>query len=377
MPEQRLGHVRWDGFDHRHLWNMVMDARPNDVFDRYERWTKLGARLTEVNEAVQGTLNTLFGSWRGAAAGTAALGNTGVLNWAQEAAETIQRAGEQLGHYGNALVDARNRMPQPRHVYYERSFRAGDGATVLNGPENIYTLLQLADDQMYTLRERREAKQRAVEVMRVFEADAIDVSQRLETIPALQGSNNPDGDQSQVPVPPLDQSQGQGRQPFPLPVPDGDSAAWTAAAGANPTRAGTGAGAGTGGYGLGAGGLGAGGLGAGGFGVADPTADPVYGGRGLGGRSGSRGVAAGARLAGRGAGALAGQGAAAEAAAARGGAAGTRGGAAGTRGGAFCSPGSGAGGRDDDRDKPLAPFLVADGDLFADDRRVAPPVIGA
>jgi len=195
MSEHRLGHVRWDGFDHRQLCNMIMDAHPNDVFDRHARWTKLGASLTEVNETVRETLNTLFNSWRGAAAATVALGNTRVLDWSQEAAETIQQVGEQLGRYGNALVDARDRMPQPRHVHYERAFRAGDGATVLDGPENAYTLLRLSDDNMYTLRERREARQRAVEVMRVFEAGAIDVTRRLEPIPPLNPSDHPDGDQ--------------------------------------------------------------------------------------------------------------------------------------------------------------------------------------
>jgi len=353
MPEQ-LGHVRWDGFDHRYLWNMIMDAHPNDVFDRHERWTKLGASLTVVNETVQQTLNTLFGSWRGSAAVTAALGNTRVLNWAQDAAESIQQAGEQLGHYGNALVEARNRMPQPRHVYYERAFRAGDGATVLSGPENVYTLLQLADDQMYTLQERREAKQRAVEVMRAFEADAIDVTRRLAPIPELDGSNDPGGGEDVHVEPP----------PVPLPGPDGGAAS-TGAAGTNPSFAG--AEAGPGGYGLGTGGPGA----------ADVTVAP----RGLagpfnGGVAGpfNGGVAAGTGRAGRGVGALAGRGAAAEAAAAE--AVAARG-AAGTRGGATFYPSGGAGGREDDRDKPLAPYLVAEDDLFADDRAVAPPVFGA
>src|SRR5215470_11397377 len=351
MSEQRLGHVRWEGFGHRAMWNMIMDARPDDVFDRYERWTKLGANLTEVNKTVQKTLNTLFGSWRGSAAVTAALGNTRVLNWAQEAAETTKQVGEQLGHYGNALVEARNRMPQPRHFYYERAFRAGDGATVLNGPENIYTLLQLADDKMYTLQERQAARQRAVEVMQGFEADAIDVTRRLETIPPLWPCSDPDGDGNPVVVPPASPGPG-GTPPQPPWRPDGDGAAPTGPAGVNPSGAGAGSGGagGAGGYGPGAGGFG---QGIGGFGAAD--ADAAYGGRGFGGpftggpfTGGPRRVPAGPRMVGRGPGAPAGRGTAAEAA--RGGSAATRG------GGGFYPPVGGAGGRDDD-EKPLAPFL--------------------
>jgi hypothetical protein len=368
MAEQRLGHVRWDGFGHRHMWNMIMDARPDDVFERHERWTKLGASLAEVNTAVQQTLNSLFESWRGSAAITAALSNTHVLGWAQEAAESVQQVGEQLGHYGNALVEARNRMPQPRHVYYERTFRAGDGATVLNGPENTYTLLQLADDQMYTLQERREAKQRAVEVMQAFEANAIDVRQQLGTIPPLHGSIDPDGDGGSD-DPSLIPSPGPGGVPPSWrPLPGDAGPAPTGSMGADPSFAGSGAGSG------GVGGAGGYGPGTGALGMAGTGADAVTGGRGPGGpftgMAGPRGVGAGASAMGRGVGALPGQGVGAEAAA-RGAGAGARG------GGAFYPPFGGAGGGEDDRDKPLAPYLVAEDDLFDDDRVVAPPVFGA
>src|SRR5215207_4673969 len=84
---QRLGHVRWEHFSHRHMWNMIMDARPDEVFERHREWRDLGRQLVEVNTAVQGQLNTLFTTWRGSAAMTAALGNTSLLAWAQEAAE--------------------------------------------------------------------------------------------------------------------------------------------------------------------------------------------------------------------------------------------------------------------------------------------------
>ena len=375
---QRLGDVRWDGFTHRHMWNMVMDAHPDQVFERHREWREVGSTLIEANGTVQESLNGLFTTWRGSAAITAAMSNTDLLAWAQEAAETTQEVGEQLGLYGNALVRARMQMPQPRHTDAERAFRAGDGAEVLDGPENSYVMMQLADDNLYTSQERREAKQRAVEVMQTFERESLRVEDRVNesytpppfTAPAHGGSQ-----WVEVPTNSLTPQPGPGGYPSPAP-PSGVGAgvgapAGTTAAGATPGFPVPGV--------NGPGGLG--GYGPGGFGAlpgAGSGSDSVYGGRGFGagplagaGGPGGTGGAAGAM--GRGMAGMAGNAAAAEAAAARGAA------GAGGRGGGMMYPpmgGAGAGG-DEDREKRVASFVVADDDLFDDDRPVAPPVFGA
>jgi len=46
---QRLDHVRWEHYSHRHLWNMIMDAHPNDVFGRHHHWVQLGRDLVKIN----------------------------------------------------------------------------------------------------------------------------------------------------------------------------------------------------------------------------------------------------------------------------------------------------------------------------------------
>ncbi|HEY0638414.1 MAG TPA: PPE domain-containing protein, partial [Pseudonocardiaceae bacterium] len=172
---QQLGTVRWESYTHQRLWDMVMESRPDDVFDRYERWTSIGTDLTTVNTAVQRSLNELFGIWQGTAAMSAGAANARLLAWSQQAAETTQRVGEELGTYGNALVRARKKMPQPRMMQTEQDFRSGEGATGWGGPEASYLFFQLNSDHLADTQERAEAKQGAIEVMRTFEQEAQEI----------------------------------------------------------------------------------------------------------------------------------------------------------------------------------------------------------
>jgi PPE family len=372
MGPQQLGYVRWEGYDHRELWNMIMDARPDDVFDRHYRWVGLGENLIEVNRTVQAELNRLFQTWQGTAAMSAALSNTRLLQWSQETAEITQRIGQDLGTYGNALVEARKRMPQPRHVVVENDFLAGRGATVWSGPENAFTLVQLLSDHRATYQQRAEAKQRAVEVMQTFEADAVQVKEQMPAIPPAPNIVRPapPGHQEPPPDPPGPGPGGHGIGPLPSPT-TAASVGGVGAGGAGgygDVAAGYG---GAGGYGgAAAGGYGAGGYGAGGYGAGGDG----YGAGRFGGGSGHGFGGAAGGAAGRG-GAHGQAFDAAPAAAARGG--GGNPAAAGRGGAGMLYPPVAGGVRDDDEEKPLAPYLVDDDGLFDDERTVAPPVLGA
>lgn len=388
---QRLGDVRWEGFTHHHMWNMIMDAEPNDVFGRYRRWQDLGTELASVDEAVQSTLNTLFGAWQGVAAMRAAQANTRLLAWAQEATEISQGIGEQLGGYGNALVQARKTMPVPRALPQEQAFRAGQDVTVDSDLANSYVPLQLMTDHLATTRERVEAREGAIAVMRAFESEAYNVREEVratgtfEPTPQVTVVNAPGPVDHEPPpyvpppVPPLPPG------PYP-PVPPGgpgyppgeegpvDTEVAGVPGGGGP---GTGPGGGPGGGwwsggglsglpGQGQGGQSGGGPGGAGFGALGPG--------GAGGAGGAGSAAAG-RVPGFGA--VPGGAAAAEAAALRGAGSAGGAGAAGRGGmGGMYPPMGGAAGGDDDTEKPLARYLEAD-DLFDDERTVAPPVFGA
>jgi hypothetical protein len=330
--------VWWEGYTHRQMWDMVMRSTPDELFARVDRWHAVATTLEEGNRLIQQRLNTLLATWRGPAAEAAAASQQRLLDWAQDAASRASAVGTQLGNYGNALVSARMRMPQPQHRWAELSFRKGDGANALEGTAGAHLLLQMLSDRLPTAQQAREAKQEAVVVMRELEGNGVQAEQAMPrfTSAPTTGSDEP-FDPSPRPSPPVDSSTA-GRLPTPAdtrPAFDGANLSTTAQAVGDPV----------------------------GHGVGESRGAVPHGGGSAGGQPGliGRGPLAGSGPLGG----VTGQGGLAARAAA-------------------AVPGSGfmpgpMGARtdgDEDKEKPLADYLKDDG-IFTDDRRVSRPVWGA
>ncbi|HEV2779012.1 MAG TPA: PPE domain-containing protein [Actinophytocola sp.] len=171
--------VHWEGYTHRQMWDMIMRSNPDDLFARVEQWRTVANTLLDRNRALQQRLNTLLDTWHGPAADAAAASQQRLLNWAQETVTRASAVGTQLGNYGNALVSARLRMPQPQHRWAELSFRDGEGANVLDGVPGAHLLLQMASDRLPTAQQAREAKREAVQIMRELEGNAVEAERAM------------------------------------------------------------------------------------------------------------------------------------------------------------------------------------------------------
>ena len=358
-----VGDVRWEGYSHRRMWDMIMRSRPRGLFARADRWRAAADLLVEQNKFLQRKLNTLLATWQGPAAEAAARSQQALLDWAQEAATRASTVGIELGNYGNALVSARMRMPQPQQRAAELAFRDGDGAQVRDGTAGAHLLLQVLSDRLPTEQQAREAKWDAVRIMRELENDAQQAERAMPRFSAAPRTTN-DAAPSPTPVPPgAVPAPLPGPAPAPMPGPadvDGVVPATTSAqAFGQPTAAGAGEFRGT---------------------LTPPGVGPGSGPGDVVGRGGSPwgagaggGAAPGGVLGAPGRGGLPGAGPSG------GGAPGGTGGraaVAGTGGGFV--PGAGGAREDGDEDtaKPLADYLEGD-DIFTDDRRVSPPVWGA
>jgi hypothetical protein len=332
------------------MWDMIMRSTPAELFARVDRWREVATRLTEGNRVIQQRLNTLLATWQGPAAAAAAASQQRLLDWAQDAAGRASAVGVQLGNYGNALVSARMRMPQPQHRWAELSFRDGDGATALDGTAGAHLLLQMLSDRLPTAQQAREAKRDAVVIMRELEGNAVEAEQAMPGFTSAPAASD-GGPSSPSPLPPAangHSSPSAGQLPTPATRPALDGAyPGTTTAQAVGTSVGHGMGESRG---------------------AVPHGESrwavPHGGGAAGGQPGpvGRGPVAGGGLFG---------------AAGNGGLA--------TRAAAAAAPGSGflpapaAGARadgDEDKEKRLADYLEDDG-IFTDDRRVSRPVWGA
>lgn len=345
-----LGGVWWEGYSHRQMWDMIMRSRPAELFARADQWRAAADKLVECNRTIQQRLNALLETWQGPAAQAAAASGQRLLNWAQEAATCASTVGTQLSYYGNALVSARLRMPQPRHRWAELSFRDGEGANVLEGTAGAHLLLQLMSDQLPTAQQARAAKRDAVQVMRELERSATQAQQAMPRFTSAPRTTYEAPDRSVAPLP-SDPSYSPGHPSVfdTDPLFDGSAPiATTTAQAVMGDAAGYGSGEflspGGGGYGGGGYAVGGGGHGAGGQ-VGASGRGPAMGAGWLGGAIPGRWPAAGTA-------------------------------AAGSGGGFMSAPAGGRTGGDEDTTKPLADYLEPDA-IFTDDRPVSPPVWGA
>jgi uncharacterized protein YukE len=351
--------VFWEGYSHQEMWGMVMRSRPDELFERVQKWHKLAEQLEASNVSLQRELSVLLRTWQGPAAAAAAASQQKLLGWAQDAATRASTISTQLAGYGNALVDARLRMPQPQHRQAEMDFRAGEGAKVQDGVVGAYKLLQLNSDRLPTELQRREAKNEAVRVMQRLENDAVAAERampRFDPPPAVTAAPDPA-------PPPGPGRAAPGATPLPSPPPDPgpwlppatdpqvfEPGAATTPAAVSLTGPGTGQG------------------------VADPGGRPWYG-----GGSGPLGGEPPATAPFRG-----GQGALAEPPAPGMGPGGKPVGAPGIpprpgTGGQTTGvmPGAANSRGDEDKEKPLADYLEGPDDVFSPGRPAYPPVLGA
>lgn len=368
LPADPSG-VRWEGYSHGDMWSMIMRARPDQLFARVDRWRAVAARLVEGNKGLQRELDALLRTWQGPAAAAAATSQQRLLDWAQEAATRADAVGARLGDYGNALVDARARMPQPQHRTAEMRFRDGEEVTVRDGAAGAHMLLQMLSDRLPSARETREAREEAMRVMRELEAEATRAEQAMPQFAAAPKTTN-----EAVPPPvwpgtdpdrPWTRPGGPTPGTFPPPLPEHASPTTTSAqaAGEYPGR---GPNAFPGATPNGPGGQGA---------LSGPGGGMLTGAGPYGG-SGQHQAGAHNQNGPRAQGGMAGQGPVPGAKPQPAVPPSTRAGSAGGMNG-FVPGGAGArADGDEDREKPLAAYLEAD-ELFKDERPVSRAVWGA
>jgi uncharacterized protein YukE len=357
-----VGGTHWDGFSHKSLFKMVWEnADPVHVERLADTWSRQGQSIAARSEDLQRSLDKLMRYWSGSAADEAA--NTVRRNtvWLSELGETASRMSGPIDHAAGALRSAQQQMPAPPDGFDWSSLGGGAAAGfAMGGPvgAGIGAMIGGVGSLFGGASKKKKLKRRAVQTMQRFETAAIDVD---GTTPAFMGPAN--GGAGGGTTVPSGGSGGVGALPphlRPLPGSGGVAGGDTGTSGAGrgltiPSFAGGGhdprwaaltsgpgaLGADVSRFGAGLGGLGTGGPfgGPGGLLGALPT------GRGSG-------IGAGARDMLRGGGRL--------------------GGAGGMAGGPLAGRGRSNGDEDTEYDRrfPL------EEDLFSNDQKAAPPVIG-
>lgn len=139
-------------------------------------WQGLATELTEVDEELNAKLTNLGSRWEGKAAESAQSGLTPLASWAGDAetGATVMKSSSEL--QGGYISDARARMPEPVEVTTPApsgwDIAAATGAGLLGMPGPALDVLAQAQDHEEQEAAKNEAEERAVETMRTYESSS-------------------------------------------------------------------------------------------------------------------------------------------------------------------------------------------------------------
>jgi hypothetical protein len=171
-----MGH-RWRGYAHPELYSMINTgpgAQASDPQTIY--WQNLQKELAEVDQDLNTRLTNLGSRWEGAAAQSAQSGLTPLASWAGDAetgAYVMKVSSENQGEY---VSDARARMPEPVEVTtpapsgWQIATAAGAAAFGFAGP--AMDVAQQAVDHEAQEAAKNEAEERAVATMQTYESSS-------------------------------------------------------------------------------------------------------------------------------------------------------------------------------------------------------------
>lgn len=171
-----MGH-RWRGYEHPELYKMINTgpgAAASDPQTTY--WQDLAKELTELDEDLNARLSQLGSRWEGAAAESATAGLTPLAEWASDAqtgATIMKISSEDQGQF---VSDARSSMPPPVPVTtpapsgWDIAKAAGAAALGFSGPAQ--DVAQQANDHEAQEAAQNEAELKAVETMQTYESSS-------------------------------------------------------------------------------------------------------------------------------------------------------------------------------------------------------------
>lgn len=205
----------WEKYNHQYLWLMVMRADPQGLMNRAYDLSGHAATMNRTVEDIQSRLQSLFSSWGGEAAQTAADKINPVLEWAYDSATKASDVANRLGEYARAINTARITMPPPTDNGQVDAVHSGGSAEIGDPTMNYFELKAIVNRQTATPTQAEASKDKAIQVVRVYEKASHTASKNMPTFTRPPGIG---------PFPPMPPSpEPQHRPDFPVTHPGSSS----------------------------------------------------------------------------------------------------------------------------------------------------------
>ncbi|MBO0839352.1 MAG: hypothetical protein J2O49_00805 [Sciscionella sp.] len=179
-----LRSIRWEGYSHQQMYDMVMSGEPSKVSQQAEQhWLDVAKALQEHVDDVHNTVQQLLSTWSGPSAQQAAGSVNALTDWAGKVASASHAAYVQQSHHAWGLDDARKDMPAP--VFYHAEQDLGHSTVHVNtaDPAGRAELAELAADLHQKRQAAVAAKNKAVTVMTTYAHQSEGVKHSLPTYP--------------------------------------------------------------------------------------------------------------------------------------------------------------------------------------------------
>ena len=181
---------------------MIMSANPQAIQERAQAVRKFAQDMHKVTDFVHDTAQNMFGLWSGSSAQQAAQTINQVTSWADHTAETASQIAHSLGHYADALNEARDTMPEPINWGAVNKALSGGTVDLSTSGVNAATIQAIARGHHLNTPQAQQKelanKTKAVAVMRKYHATSTSIYRTTPTF------TNPPGITT-VPIDPVQQ----------------------------------------------------------------------------------------------------------------------------------------------------------------------------
>ncbi|HEY7597903.1 MAG TPA: PPE domain-containing protein [Actinophytocola sp.] len=174
-----FGKANWKVYQHYELYNMIMKAKPHQMYVRAEKWKDLSGKIENTTAEIQSIMEQALGVWQGPASVSAGASTTRLMQWASDASHTAGTVAANMSQYTDAVQQAQRNMPPPGFATAEERFRDGYTVMTTGGPADAIMLKALTTDALVSHQEARARKEEAVAVMEAYEAESKDVHTRM------------------------------------------------------------------------------------------------------------------------------------------------------------------------------------------------------
>jgi hypothetical protein len=156
--------MAYQSIDHQELYNYVQTVNPGQVTGVSSSWTQLANAMATFGQQLTGAANSSSTSWKGGAAESAFNFVGGLGQWSDDSGRAAQLAADQVYNQSSSAENAKNAMPEPIPFSWSDEVKSWGSSNPLDLIDNIDKSIQKQKDS-------QDAHTQAAQVMSDYDGN--------------------------------------------------------------------------------------------------------------------------------------------------------------------------------------------------------------